>query len=478
MTLPGPVVAIQDEAAPASLAFDTGAAFVVGLSDRGPVDAPVAVHTLAGLVAATGDRVAYGYVYDWADVAFREGLSTLYYQRVVGDDAATSQVNITHSGSGDPVAFLAEASSPGDWGDGLKVVVAAGESLGSFTLTVQLDGVDVESSPDLSDNDEALAWASTSAYVVLTKQGADDPDTGTYTLTGGDDDRASVTDDDRIDALALLTKDYGPGQVAVPGSTSDAIHIGLLEHARTNTRVALLDLQDSSNASTLAADVHAVRTQAGARFGAAFAPHAVVPGVAAGTTRTVPYSAVQAGLIARLDGATENPNQAAAGANGVARYATALSQPAWSDDDRETLNDAGVNVARVIRGEIRTYGYRTLVNPVTDPRWVEFSGSREVMAILAACEEIAEVFEFAQLDGRGVTVADFGGDITAVCLDHYNRGALYGATAEQAFNVDVSVNNDETAAERRLLATLLLRTSPFAERVEVTLVKRLTTESV
>lgn len=478
MSLPGVSVTIADEAAPSFQEFDTGAAFVVGVADRGPTAAPAAIRSLAGYVAKFGPRSGGSVLYDWVDVFFREGGALLYVLRLVGDDADTSAVNISHSGSGDPVALSAEASSPGAWGDDLAVIVAAGTAPGSFTLTVTLSGDTVESSPDLADTDEAVAWAEGSSYIALTKEGADDPTNGTYNLTGGDDDLSSLADDDYVDALAKLTSDFGPGQVAVPGKTSDAVHIGLLEHAEAHNRVALLDLEDASSASTLAADVNAVRTTAGARFAAAFAPHAVVPGVAAGTTRTVGYSAVQAGLIARLDGQTGNPNQAAAGDNGRSRYAIALSQPAWTDDDRETLNDAGVNVARVIHGEVRTYGYRTIVNPVTDPRWVEFSGSREVMSILSRAAQIAESYEFAQLDGRGHTVASFQGELIAICAEDYAKDALFGSTPEEAYSVDVSGNTDETAAERRLVATFLLRTSPFAERVEITLVKRLTTESV
>jgi hypothetical protein len=478
VTLPGLKTSILDEASPPFLAFDTGAAFVVGLASRGPVNAPAVVRSIAGYTVGFGERSGGSVLYDWLDVYFREGGSTAYVLRVVGDGAESSAVNISHSGSGDPVAFGAEASSPGEWGDDLSVVVADGDAPGSFTITVKLDGATVEASPDLGDNDEAIAWAERSAYIALTKEGADNPDNGTYTFTGGDDDLGSLADDDYVDALAKLTADYGPGQVAVPGKTSDAVHIGLLEHAEAENRVALIDLQDASSASTLAADVNAVRTTTGARFAAAFAPHAVVPGIAAGTTRTVPYSAVEAGLIARLDGLTDNPNQAAAGENGRARYAFALSQPAWTDEDRELLNDAGVNVARAIRGEVRTYGYRTIINPVTDPRWVEFSGSREVMSILSRASTIGERYEFKQIDGRGHTVSDFQGELLGICADDYAKDALFGATAEEAYAVDVSMNDAETAAARRLIATFLLRTSPFAERVEIQLVKRLTTESV
>lgn len=478
MTLPGPDVQIRDEAPPAFQAFDTGTAFVVGLTERGPL-APTAVTSLAAYRKTFGARVAFGALYDWADVFFREGGGRLWIRRVVGDAAVVSDVVLPHSGSGDPEAFLVSASSPGDWGDGLTVVVANGIGAGTFKVTVRLDGVDMEVSADLADNDELVAWGQSSTLVSFVKSGEEKPDNGTYALTGGDDDHAAVTEDDIVAALEDFVPAHGPGQLAVPGFTSDAVHIGMLTHVETGNRVALLDLQDSSSASVLAADVNAVKIHNGSRYGAAFAPHVIVPGIAAGTTRTVPYSAVQAGMIARLDGQSDNPNEAAAGLGGVSRVALGLSQPAWDATDREALNDAGVNVGRMILGDLRTYGYRTIVNSITDPRWVEFSGSRVIMAILAECYSVAESFEFRQIDGRGLTIADFGGELTAICTEHYNDGALYGATPADAFNVDITTpNTPESIAARELHALIALRTSPFAERVVVELVRRMVTETV
>jgi hypothetical protein len=473
MTLPGVSVSIRDEAAPPAFGFDTGAAFVVGVTGRGPL-AVTAVRSITGFANLYGERDAENAVlYDWLDVFFREGGSLAYVRRIVGAGSAESTITVPHAGSGDPTAFQVDASSPGIWGDDLDVVVAAGTSVGTFKLTVKLDGTIVESSPDLGSNDDAVAWSEGSTYVALTKLGEDAPTNGTYSLAGGDDDHGSIIDADFVDALDDFTTAYGPGQVVIPGQTTDAIHVGLVEHVADRGRVCLLDVADSAVVADLVGDLDAVRGYRGARFAAAFGPWAIVPGVLAGTTRKVPYSAVEAGRIAALDAASQNPNQAAAGAAGVA-------QDPWDDEDRATLNDAGFNVARDTLGRVQAYGYRTIVNPVTDPRWREFTGSRTVMAVLADSHVVGESFEFSQLDGRGVKIAEFGGALTAVCAGYYQRGALYGATAEDAFSVNVSdaVNTPESLANGELKAVLTLRTSPFAERVEVELVRRLPTETV
>jgi phage tail sheath protein FI len=270
-----------------------------------------------------------------------------------------------------------------------------------------------------------------------------------------------------VTALGDFTAEYGPGQVSIPGQTSSTVGLGLLAHAEDRGRTALVDLADSGTASTLVTAADALRTNG--RWGAAFAPWATIPGIAGGTTRTVPYSAIQAGLIARSDAVGNSPNVAVANQLGKARYATGLTQDAWTEAEREDLNDAGVNVARVIGGVVTTYGYRSLANPVTDALWVQYSGSREVAYIAARAGAVADTFVFSQLDGRGLTIAEFGGQLRAICAEEYDRGALYGETFEDAAEVDVGagVNTTATIAAGELHAVISVRVSPFAERVEI-----------
>jgi hypothetical protein len=63
---------------------------------------------------------------------------------------------------------------------------------------------------------------------------------------------------------------------------------------------------------------------------------------------------------------------------------------------------------------------------------------------------------------------------------YYDVGALYGATAAEAFFVDVGpqVNTPETIAALKIRALLILRMSPFGEIVEILINPRSTTESV
>jgi hypothetical protein len=277
-------------------------------------------------------------------------------------------------------------------------------------------------------------------------------------------------------ALDLLTKDLGPGQLVVPGAagTDPAAHTALLEHAAERNRIALLDppaaTQDAAALVTLAGTLSSAPE---ARYGALFAPTALCPAVAiGGAQRAIPYSAIAAGVIARVD-ALYSPNVPAAGDLGVSRFATDLAYQ-YTDTEREDLNDAGVDVARLLYGAVETYGYRTLAP--ADSGWVGLGNARLNMALVAEAEAIGERYVFRQIDGRKLTISQFAGDLSAMLIGYYEQGSLFGTTADDAFYVDVgdSVNTPATIAAGELHAVLAVRMSPFAERVYIEIVKTAT----
>lgn len=276
-----------------------------------------------------------------------------------------------------------------------------------------------------------------------------------------------------VAALARLTADLGPGQVllADPAKAGDAANqAALLAHCAATNRVALLSTADGT-AATLTAAATALRSDQNARYGALFAPSAVIPGVVAGTTRTVPYTALVAGMISRNDVAY-TPNQPAAGVLGQAVNALDVNGR-YTDAEYAALNTAGVNMARVIYGGVRTYGFRSLVDPTTTPQWLNFGWARLNMAICAKADEIGERYVFTQLDGRRRTIARFGGELSAMLAPYFDAGALYGAAASEAYDVDVGaqVNTQTTIANGELHAVLSVRMSGMAEWVVIEIVK-------
>lgn len=456
----------------------TGVAFFAGLAAKGPTDQATLVRNMGDFVDVYGGRVAYGTLYDACDVAFQEGATEIYVVRVVGPAAVLDTVTLNDA-QGVPAASLI-VSSIGEYDSDLRVAVVAGDGAGQFRLEISnADGL-LERSPNLDDTAAAAAWGQTSEWVRVTVAGAQDPAVVAATpLAGGNDDRAAITDTERGAALALFTSGLGPGQVAYPGGTTEAIHTALLQHAELTNRTALLDAADTNSVATLDAAADAQRAaDVDPAFGGLFAAWYKVPGVVRNTLRTVPPSAVVAGMIARSD-AGGNANIAAAGANGESRYAVDVSQT-FTDAERETLNNTGVNVSRVVHGSVRLYGFRSLVDADATPEWLSLANHRLRMQITAQASEIGEQFMFSQIDGRGVKIAEFGGSLTGMLQRHYLSGALYGEQPSEAFAVNVgpTVNTPATIADGQLRAVLSLRMSPFAEMTVIEIVKVGITENV
>lgn len=289
--------------------------------------------------------------------------------------------------------------------------------------------------------------------------------------------RAASADDAGVTAaLGNLTKSFGPGQVLAPGALGQTAETqaALLEHAAANNRIALLDSASDDDAATLETLADSLNGDVEtARYGALFAPGAVVPVPGgSGSTRTIAYSAIEAGIISRND-SIMSPNVAAAGPNGLARFATDLAV-SFTDAERETLNDAGVNVARLTFNGVETYGYRTLAPMASG--WGQLSNARLNMEIVAKAEAIGERYVFAQIDGRRVKIGQFGADLAGMLVPYYEAGSLFGDSADDAFYVDVGpqVNTLETIAAGELHAVLALRMSPFAEYVLIEIVKAAT----
>jgi hypothetical protein len=257
--------------------------------------------------------------------------------------------------------------------------------------------------------------------------------------------------------------------VSFPGRTTAAAHAQLLQHSVDYGRRAILDSPDTPTSATLTTLAQGDRNNG--RFGALFAPWAIVPGIAPLTTRTIPYSAIEAGIIARND-VSLNPNVAAAGRRGESVYAVGLTQT-WDDATRQTLNSQGVNVAVIKRGSIRTYGYRSLANPATDPYWADFGNSRLAMFIQANGEAILEEHLFDEIDGAGVLLRRVAGQLIAMMNELYTAGALFGESPGDAFVVvcDESNNTLTTIANHELHAAIAFRASEMAEWLELALSK-------
>lgn len=480
MARPGVEVLNVDSIPPASLPTDTGVWFVCGITDKGSVTAPVEVVSMTAFEREYGPRTTTGTLYDSMETFFREGGSAAYVSRVVGPAAAISDVTLNDSqGIPEPTLDVA-AKSPGAWGDSLTVDVIADGS--DYRIIVYDETVEVERSTALTTAQDAVDWSEASEWVniVLNAASSELPPAVTVSpaaLTGGADDLSNITTTEWDAALALFDPELGPGQVSFPTiATSDA-YTSLTGHAETHNRIALLDSTNESSASALAAEgVALAGSGEGERRSGLFGSWCSIPGILAGTTRTVPPCALTAGLIARND-STGSPNRAPAGENGICRYVLGPVYT-FTADEHETLNEAGVNVVRVIAGQPRLYGFRSL-SPTTG-LWWQLTNARLRMAVEAQGRAVAEGYLFRQIDGRGHLLSEFAGQLSGMLMGFYTLDSLFGDTPSEAFRVDVgpAVNTVETLADGEIHAVIVIRIAPFAELVVIEIVRASITTTI
>jgi hypothetical protein len=277
------------------------------------------------------------------------------------------------------------------------------------------------------------------------------------------------------DAVAQLPA--GPGQVVAPEAVTSADLISVAG-AWQRGKVALL--QPASTATDAQVETLAAAIIAGtdARGAGLFDDYILMPSLTGGTD-LIPLSLIVAGLAARNDRLFKNPNLAAAGVQGRIDGALGINDPK-DDTRRAALRDAQVNTAKDVWGSLRNYGFRTLADLDVIPHWWDLSGSRTVMAYRAKAAAIDEDFVFGQIDGQGSMLARYEGRLRAAAKELYDAGALFGATPDEAYRVDVgeSVNPTEELAAGEVKAQVYLKTSPFAEHLVTNITRRAITATV
>jgi hypothetical protein len=468
----------------------TGVWYVTGQTQMGPTGVAIPVTSMSDYANFLGTRVSYGFLYDSLNEFFNDGGVLAYASRVVGPSAGTAQVVIPDRGGTPQNTLTVAASGAGSWGNALSVIVANGSASNSYTLQIVNNGVVVPggTSPNLFVPNDAVVWFNAQNVwqieVVIANDGStnseptNNPAVGTYTLTGGTDDTADVTDTQWTNALTAFPPSLGPGQVSAPGHTTQTGYLALAAHAQANNRVALLDVADSASAATLVAQAAAVQAAApDPSYAAMFAPWVIIPGITStnpGTTspvptRTIPPSALVAAQIAAADQGTGSANVPAAGSLGTSTYAIGVTQT-FSTTDLGTLNSAGVDVIKIINNSVTVFGYRSLA---LDPNWVFFNNVRFRMQIINDFDIIGNQFVFSQIDGKGQVFAALNGALAGKCQQYWTEGSLYGATVSDAFtiNTGAQVNTPTTIAAGQINAQVSLVMSPFAEVVIIDVIK-------
>jgi hypothetical protein len=470
MPRPGVTTQVLDDFVPQGAALNTGTGMIVGPTEKGPANTPTKIMSHRQYKDTFGALAGGPDMYKAAYAFFNEGGLYLWVVRAANAAAveATGQV----------LGWLdITANGEGEWGNGVVVII---EPQGindpdpvKYVVKVEEDGELKEQSIPL-EGPEVAGFKSN--LVTLTEQAApaypvgDSPPIETA-LSGGDDAGGPATAETGA-ALDTLRYDLGPAQVGLPGNTDPDAHELLDAHCAKYHRVAVADLPDTAEPPELFGAVQAIADLPGkGRQILSLGTRVDYPGEVAPAVWDTPYSGIQMGIIARVDGLND-PSQVAAGSLGYSRLAIGPKRD-FTDDEREQLNYAGVSLGKVINGQFRTYGYRTSAG-LEETNWMFFQESRVVMAVAHECDAVMEEFTFKTIDGRGKIFGRVEVALTGVCQRYWSADALFGETPNEGFRVDTSypgINTIDTVAKGEIHAQVLLRTSRIAEWIALDIVK-------
>ncbi|HXH77315.1 hypothetical protein [Nocardioides sp.] len=319
---------------------------------------------------------------------------------------------------------------------------------------------------------EALAAAVPAQYATwigdILKQGA--PDVVVVRAITAQLSTGIITQAELEAALATFSSDFGPGQVLAPGVATVAARAALLGHANTTGRTVLLDVLENETAASVVSILTALAASPGSKTAGLLPGWPKLP-ILGGGTRNVPGSVIAAGLAARGDAAVGHANHAPAGDQGrgagFVTDATGVSI-GYTDAELDSIHDAGGSVFRTIRGQVQLYGWKAVSS---DVRFDQLNVGRMTMQLGTGIRAGAEAFLFRPIDGRGLLFAELEGFLRGYLSPLYTANALFGATADDAFDVDVAgANTPATITAGEVRANVAVRLTPHAEKVTISVV--------
>jgi len=280
---------------------------------------------------------------------------------------------------------------------------------------------------------------------------------------------AAVTQPEWQAGLVKFSDEYGAGQVLIPGVNTAAAYAALLAHSAATGRCVLLDGASNVTASAASTAALGLAASQGAARAGFIAPWVTMPGPA-GTTIDTPGSVLAAGRAAAGDAAAGHANNAPAGDQGRGAGEIAGNTPTmlYTNAELDTLHDAGVSVIRPIRGVPTLYGWRSVSS---DSRFRQLNVGRFMMQLGTGIFAAADRYLFRQIDAQGLLFAELEGALRGYLAPLYSAGALFGDTADDAFDVDVqAVNTPTTIAAGELHAAVAVKLTPHTEKVVIDVV--------
>ena len=393
---------------------------------------------------------------------FANGGRTAYVNRVVGASAAAASgiVQYRPTGSGASTAFTLTAASPGTWGSGLTVTVSGGlvtatsTVIPTFSLTISLNGVEVERWTELSLDQASnryvvsvlnnySKYVTASGVVTPVANAAMNFVTAVVALANGVAG-ATVVDANYVTALSNLDTIEGDILINVAGIYSATVVAGALSYAaaRGNGFVII----DPSPTLTTVAEIQgliATYPSANAGYGAVYYPMLEMydpskSGPAAIRT-TSPGGAV-AGLYIRVEN-ERTVAKAPAGYSVDVRNALGVTVK-FTDtqvgDLYSSSSFAAVNTFKVVPGAgVVINGARTLQRQGPD---VFIPVRRSLNYVKTSAKDITQFAVFEPNNSRLWDLIKVR--LNRYLTDFWQAGGLKGQTAAEAFYIVCDSTNN------------------------------------
>jgi hypothetical protein len=467
---------------------------VAGVTERGPVDANLIVKSLAQFESVFGVRTAYASnIYDTARTYWEEGGTELVVSRAVGDSASAGFLVLEDRAVAPVDTLRIEAASVGAHSAELKVEITDGAVDDTFDFLLTVNDTLVTALRNLASPAALVAALAGNPYVRATTLGSATaaPDNNPAALPAtavstGADDRADVTNDTLIAALARPVKDLAGvsvdiegSAVAVPGYTADSIGVALIAHAKATGKIALLAPGVDATPESVGVMGRALITADGS-YGGLFYPHIVVPDGAG--TRTLSPEGYVAAVRSRAH-TDVGFWQAAPGQRAVTRWVLGTSVGV----DKTTNNllaESQVNGLVTVGGRVRLYGWASLS---TDKANFALLSARDTLNNITASLRVAlEPYVFANVDSKGhllsaVEAAAYGVlDPIAVAGGFFARLDPDGEQIDPGYRVivDETLNTSSSLANNEVRLSVAVRLSPVAALISVEIIKVALTASV
>lgn len=425
----------------------------IGKAQRGPVNEARLITNWTQFTDTFGtfikDCVLAYSVYQF----FNEGGTKCYVVRGAKGSATTltkSQFDILDSAAANTLTVL--ANSEGVWGDDITVKVEdesiiPGETTARadyFKLVIEYDGDEVEAFDNVSMLDSVIdhvALRVNSKWIEVVDTADTRPTNGTYPLVGGLDGDALVTTDwasadgfifafDPIDDINI---------VAIPDALGNPI-VTIAAYTYCLNRGDCFYVADTIRDLALVTEVVTFRQLTGqfnSSYAALYYPWIEVSDPRTGGTILTPPCGAIVGTYSHTD-VVRGVHKAPAGIDvGYLNSAVGVEYK-LTKGEHDVLNPIGVNVIRSFPGTgTVVWGARTLS---ADSEW-KYINIRRLFLMLE--ETIDEGTQWVVFEPNTPKLwGNVKRNITAFLTGVWRGGALFGATAQEAFYVKVDGENN------------------------------------